>query len=104
MTEFRKYWEIVRRNPKGAAALGIGGVLFSCAVIWYIILSEAFITGVADYLSREAAAALKTKVAVGRVEVSSLRSVTIRDIVIFDKADEKIAEAEAAEVRFSLFA
>lgn len=104
MTDFREYWEAIRRNPKRAAALGIGGVLFSCAVIWYIILSEAFITGVADYVGQEATTALKTKVTIGRVEVSSLRSVTIRDIVIFDKADEKIAEAEAAEVRFSLFA
>lgn len=104
MRGFSQYREIIRRHPERAAALGIGGVLVTCAVIWYIILSEAFITRVADYLSGEAAAALETKVTVGRVEVSSLRSVTIRDIVIFDKADEKIAEAEAAEVRFSLFA
>ncbi len=91
-------------DPKRIAALGIGGVLFSCAVVWYIILSESFIVGMADYIGREATSALKTNVTIGRVEVSSLRSVTIRDIVIFDKNDRKIAEAEAADVRFSLFA
>ena len=91
-------------DPKRIAALGIGGVLFSCAVVWYIILSESFIVGMADYIGREATSVLKTNVTIGRVEVSSLRSVTIRDIVIFDKHDSKIAEAEAADVRFSLFA
>ena len=104
MTKLREYMDQILGKPKKLAALGIGGVLFSCAVIWYIILSESFIVGMADYIGREAASALKTNVSIGRVEVSSLRSVTIRDIVIFDKRDEKMAEAEAAEVRFSLFA
>ncbi|MDO4204614.1 MAG: translocation/assembly module TamB domain-containing protein [Selenomonadaceae bacterium] len=104
MTKFQEYWEKILENPKRLAALGAGGVLFFCAVIWYIIVSEAFIVGMADYIGREAGSALKTNVTIGRVEVASFRSVTIKDIVVFDKNDEKMAEAEAADVRFSLFA
>ena len=91
------------RRPWLLAGGVFGLLLFAYAVLWYLAGTERFMADMGALASEKGAEILDTRVEVGEVRVDSLRSLTIRNIALYDKQNELLLKAESASVRFSLF-
>ena len=91
------------RRPWLFAGGVFGLLLFAYAVLWYLAGTERFMADMGALASEKGAEILDTRVEVGEVRVDSLRSLTIRNIALYDKQNELLLKAESASVRFSLF-
>ena len=92
------------RRPWMLAVGGVFGLfLFAGAVLWYLAGTERFMSEMGALASEKGAELLGTRVDVGEVRVASLRSLTVRNIALYDKQNELLFKAESASVRFSLF-
>jgi translocation and assembly module TamB len=93
----RKLWAVV-----AIILMGIGMLAF--AGFWYYTGTNAFMQAAGETAAAKGSELLGTRLEIGRVRVDSLHQLTIENIVLYDKQDACIAEAESAKVRFSLFA
>ena len=91
-----------RRSAMIAAGSFIGICVLILAGIWYYTTTNAFMQQAGAMAAEKAGTLLATKVDVGRIHIDSLHSLTVDQIVLYDKQGQEMAQAESARVRFSL--
>ncbi len=92
------------RRPWMIAGGGIVGLLLlASAFLWYLTGTERFMADMGALAGEKGAELLGTRVEMSGVRVDSLRSLTLRNISLYDKQNELLLKAESASVRFSLF-
>lgn len=87
-----------RKKAMRIGAIAVLGVLFIVLAVVIGMRTRAFTEGIAAYVAEEASGALGVPVSIGRVEVTSFRSVRIADIRIQDRAQGRMVEAVTADV------
>ncbi len=86
-----------------AAGIFMGIFLMGALGFWMYLRSAAFMEYAGSTAAEQASVLLGVPVEVGEIEIDSSHSITIRDIVVYDKQAERIARAEEARVSFRLF-
>jgi translocation and assembly module TamB len=81
----------------------LGTVLIFLAGAGYYIGTQSFMNKAGMAISEKASEILPVRVEIDSIRVDSLHSLTARGITIYDKQDTRMAEAESAQVDFSLF-
>jgi len=95
----------MQRKPWAVVAIILMGIcMLAFAGFWYYTGTNAFMQAAGETAAAKGSELLGTRLEIGRVRVDSLHQLTIENIVLYDKQDARIAEAESAKVRFSLFA
>lgn len=93
-----------RKSWAAMAAALIGICILAFAGFWYYTGTNAFMQAAGETAAAKGSELLGTRVEVGRVRMESLHSLTVEDIVLYDKQGIRMVEAESARVRFSFFA
>lgn len=71
--------------------------------VGYYLGTRSFMERAGAVASEEATGLLPVRVSVGSIRIDSLHALTAEDLVVYDRSDSRMAEAESVTVDFSLF-